>query len=193
MGRSEPILQAVEAFNITASATAIGTARSEVRTLTVTTKSTTAENITITLDGDALATVAVTDQTAGTTSSTATEIAAADYSGVGTGWTAVAVAATVVFTSLDTLDSHTGTYTLSSASTAVGTFAQTTVGQNNVKAAPNVAIFVGTGGDLDVQVGQNRLTFKNLSDGTFVPVLVSHLYSTATTASDLIAISDGGR
>ena len=99
----------------------------EVRTLTVTTKSTTAENITITLDGDADATVAVTDATAGDTTTTANDIAAHDYSDVGRGWTAKAVGSTVVFRSWD-VGTQSGTYSLSGASTAVGTFAQTLAG-----------------------------------------------------------------
>ena len=97
----------------------------EVRTLTVTTASTTAENITITLDGTAEATVAVTNT--GDTTLTANEIAAHDYSNVGPGWHAYAVGSTVVFIAWDA-SARTGTYTLSGATTAVGTFAQTVVG-----------------------------------------------------------------
>ena len=100
----------------------------EIRTLTVTTKSTTAENITITLDGTAEATVAVTDATAKDVSMTAREIAEHDYSSVGnTGWQAFAAGATVIFISLDA-SSQSGSYSLSSATTAVGTFASTVVG-----------------------------------------------------------------
>lgn len=101
--------------------------RPEIRTLTVSTKSTTAENITITLDGDADATVAVTDATAGDTTTTANEIADHDYSNLGDGWTARAVGSTVVFTSWSS-GSKAGTYTLSGATTAVGTIAQTLAG-----------------------------------------------------------------
>lgn len=97
----------------------------EIRTLTVTTGSSTAENITITLDGDAKSDVAVTNT--GDTTLTANEIAAADYSDVGRGWTAKAVGSKVIFTSWDA-SSRTGTYSLSGASTAVGTFAQTIAG-----------------------------------------------------------------
>jgi len=97
----------------------------EVRTLTVTTKSSTAENITITLDGDALATVAVTNGADVTV--TANEISAADYSTTGTGWTTEAVGDTVIFISWDD-GAKTGTYSLSSATTAVGAFAQTLAG-----------------------------------------------------------------
>lgn len=98
----------------------------EVRTLTVTTGSSTAENITITLDGDADATVAVTNT--GDTTLTANEIAAhTGWGALGRGWTAKAVGSKVIFTSWDSA-THTGTYSLSSATTAVGTFAQTLAG-----------------------------------------------------------------
>jgi len=97
----------------------------EIRTLTVNTASSTAEDITITLDGDATATVTVTNS--GNTTTTANEIAAHDYSSVGDGWTARAVGSTVVFTSWSS-GAKSGTYSLSSATTAVGTFAQTLAG-----------------------------------------------------------------
>ena len=97
----------------------------EIRTLTVSTASSTAENITITLDGTADATVAVTNT--GDTTLTANEIAAHDYSDVGRGWSASAVGSTVIFIAWDD-SSRTGTYSLSGASTAVGSFAQTLAG-----------------------------------------------------------------
>lgn len=97
----------------------------EIRTLTVTTGSSHGENITITLNSNADATVAVTN-TADTTL-TANEIAAHDYSGVGSGWTAKAVGNTVVFTSYAS-GAKSGTYSLSGATSAVGTFAQTIAG-----------------------------------------------------------------
>jgi hypothetical protein len=58
---------------------------------------------------------------------TANEIAAHDYSDVGPGWDAYAVGNTVVFVSWDAAV-HTGSYSLSGATTAAGTFAQTVVG-----------------------------------------------------------------
>lgn len=96
----------------------------EVRTLSITTKSSTAENITITLDGEA-ASVAVTNGADATV--TANEIAAHDYSDVGRGWNAYAVGSTVVFRSWKA-KAHSGAFTLSGATTAVGTFAQNVVG-----------------------------------------------------------------
>lgn len=99
----------------------------EVRTLTVTTKSTDAEDITITLNSVAKDDVAVTDATAGDTTTTANDIAAADYSDVGRGWNAFAVGSTVIFVSWGT-GTRTGTYTLSNAASAIGAFAQTLAG-----------------------------------------------------------------
>ncbi len=105
----------------------------EIRTLTVTTKSTTAENITITLDGDSSGdVVAVTDATATDATTTANEIAAHDYSSVGDGWDANAVGDTVIFIS-HSAGSKSGSYTLSGATTAVGSFASTIVGVSNTE------------------------------------------------------------
>lgn len=104
----------------------------EVRTLTITTKSTTAEDITITLDGDAKTDVAVTDATAGDETTTANDIAAADYSDVGRGWDAYAVGDTVIFVSW-CAGARAGTYSLSGATSAVGSFAQTLVGVDDIE------------------------------------------------------------
>lgn len=104
----------------------------EIQTLTVTTASTTTENITITLDGTAVSTVAVTNS--GSTTQTANEIAAHDYSQVAdVGWRAYAEGSTVVFICEQT-SPRPGSFTLSGATTAVGTFAQTAAG-----AAPTVS------------------------------------------------------
>lgn len=96
----------------------------EIRTFTITTASTTAENITITLDGDTDTGVAVTNT--GNTTLTANEIAVHDFSGLGRGWKATAVGSTVIFTSYNA-SSRTGAYSLSAA-TAVATVAQTMAG-----------------------------------------------------------------
>jgi len=117
----------------------------EIRTLTVTTGSSTAENITITLDGDGDTTVAVTNT--GDTTLTANEIADNDFSDIGTGWKAVYVGSKVVFTSFDAT-THTGSYSLSSATTAVGTFAQTIAG-----AAPTETVVTQANWSDDVMDG----------------------------------------
>lgn len=303
IGQRQPILQAVEAFDISPSTLAVGVNRNEVRTFTVTTKSSDIDSVDITLDGDITA-VAVTDldnvfatgtitcvsaiasdtvtfngllytavagakandtefsidtsdtacatdladsidddvragtvadasaiaasgvvtitSTAagtagnvvtlvssdgatlavsgalltggvdvGSTSDTATEIAAGDYSGAGTGWTAVADGADVIFTSLDTLSTHTGTYDITNSTSAAGTFNRTTVGQNNKNGATQVALFVGGAGNVDVQIGISRVIFTNIANGTFLPILITKLYPTTTTATAMIALSDG--
>jgi hypothetical protein len=95
----------------------------EIRTLTITTASSTTENVTVTLNGTAVS-VAVTNS--GVITTTANEIAAKDYSDVGRGWDATAVGSTVIFTSWDS-SSRTGTYSVS-GTTIVGSFAQTLAG-----------------------------------------------------------------
>lgn len=100
---------------------------SEIRTLTISAKSTTAEDITITLDDDAKTDVTVTDASSGDKTTTANDIASADYSDVGRGWDAEAVGDTVIFISWGA-GSKSGDYTLDGASTAAGTFASTLVG-----------------------------------------------------------------
>lgn len=97
----------------------------EVRDLQITTASTTAEDITITLDGDADATVTVTNSA--DVCITAREIATHNFASLGVGWGAEAHGDTVTFVSLDAA-SHPGTYSLSGATTAVGSFSSSIVG-----------------------------------------------------------------
>jgi len=93
----------------------------ETQTLTVSTASTTAENITITLNSVAFTDVAVTNS--GSTARTAYEIGSYDYDG----WVADVVGSTVIFTATSVGD-KTGTFSLSSATTAAGSFAETKTG-----------------------------------------------------------------
>lgn len=107
----------------------------EIRTFTVTTASNTGEDITITLNSVAKSNVAVTatgGDTAANKTTTANEIAAADYSDVGRGWDAFAVGPTVIFVSW-CAGARGGTYSLSSASTAVASVAQTELGVDDVE------------------------------------------------------------
>lgn len=99
----------------------------EIRSITVTARSLTAENITITLDGDADATVAVSDATAGDVTTTANEIAAHDYSNLGRGWKAIANGAIVNFISYNSQPRN-GIYSLSGATNAVATTSQKLAG-----------------------------------------------------------------
>jgi len=174
----------------------------EFQTLTVTTGSSNAENITITLDGDADATVAVTN-TADTTL-TANEIAAHDYSAVGTGWSAHAMGPTVTFISFDAA-THAGAYTLAGTS-AVGAFAQAKGGSVPTETAVaqtswNHDVMDGTGAStmtLDKTKGNvyqiryqwlgfGRISFYIEDDtgvgGKFILVHEIHYANSATTPS----------
>lgn len=101
----------------------------EIRTLTITTKSTTAESIEITLDGDSTgASVVVTDATAGDVTTTANDIVSGyDWTTLGRGWRVHTEGANVIFVSFGD-SARTGTYEITTATTAVGTFAQTLAG-----------------------------------------------------------------
>ena len=119
----------------------------EIRTLTVATKSSHGENITITLNGNAKTDVTVTN--GADTTVTANEIAAANYSSVGRGWSAYANGSKVVFVSWGA-GARSGTYSLSGATSAIGTFAQTRAGANSTdtwvaQTDWNVDTFDGTG------------------------------------------------
>lgn len=91
----------------------------ECRTLTITTGSSTAENVTVTLNGTGYS-VAVTNS--GNIQRTVWEISQGTYAG----WTAFPKDDTIVFVA-DSAGSKSGAYSLS-ATTAVGTFASTKVG-----------------------------------------------------------------
>ncbi len=113
----------------------------EIRTLTITTGSVGADTITITLDGDADNTVSVTGTS--DTTLTANEIAAHDYSNLGQGWVAHSMGANVIFESYNAA-SQTGTYSLTDATTAVGSFAQSVAG-----VSPTETIIAQTAWDTD--------------------------------------------
>lgn len=50
-------------------------------------------------------------------------------------------------------------------------------------------LFVGTGGNVVVRTkGGTDLTFNNVADASFLPVVVDMVYSTNTTASDIIIL-----
>lgn len=55
------------------------------------------------------------------------------------------------------------------------------------------SLFIGTGGDVKViMAGDNSdasVTFKNVPSGTFLPIVVKRVYSTGTTASNILAIN----
>lgn len=53
------------------------------------------------------------------------------------------------------------------------------------------ALYIGTGGDIEVVVvsGSDPVVFKNIPNGSFLPVIVNSILTGAnTTVSDIIAI-----
>lgn len=71
---------------------------------------------------------------------------------------------------------------------------------SNTTNIPNVAaqngsgnngcvLYVGTKGNIKVMtVGGDEVTFTNIQDGSFIPVQVLKVFSTGTTASNIIAL-----
>ena len=50
-------------------------------------------------------------------------------------------------------------------------------------------LFVGVGGDIDViTLGGSIILLKNIADGTFLPIQVTRVKATLTTATDIVAI-----
>jgi len=50
------------------------------------------------------------------------------------------------------------------------------------------AIYVGTGGNLKVTVGGTAVTFKNIANGTLLPIRAQIIWATGTTAADVVAL-----
>jgi len=52
------------------------------------------------------------------------------------------------------------------------------------------SLFVGTGGDIKVKLvgSATALIYKNIQSGTFLPLWVDMVYTTDTTATDIIII-----
>ncbi len=50
-------------------------------------------------------------------------------------------------------------------------------------------LYVGTKGNIKVMtVGGDEVTFTNIQDGSFIPVQVLRVFSTGTTASNIVAL-----
>ncbi len=50
-------------------------------------------------------------------------------------------------------------------------------------------LFVGTGGNINViTLGGSTLLLKNIADGSFLPIQVTRVKATTTTATDIVAI-----
>jgi len=54
------------------------------------------------------------------------------------------------------------------------------------------AIYVGTGGDIALRLigDSTTVTYVNVADGTFLPVLADKVLSTGTTASDIVRMEN---
>lgn len=51
------------------------------------------------------------------------------------------------------------------------------------------AVFVGTGGDLNVDMASGQtVLFSGVPDGAFLPISVNRIRSTSTTASGIVAV-----
>ncbi len=58
---------------------------------------------------------------------------------------------------------------------------------DNNLATPASGLFVGTGGDLVIEIGgSDAVTMKNIPDGTFLPIVATKVWDTDTTAEDII-------
>ena len=54
--------------------------------------------------------------------------------------------------------------------------------------APGV-LFIGSGGDVNVRTRAGTdLVFKNVNDASFLPIVVDMVYTTSTTASDILIL-----
>ncbi len=125
----------------------------ETRRLAITTASSTAEAITITLNGVAESGISVTNagvDSQSTRTITANDIVAHDWSNVGEGWEVHNMGANVFFTSFST-GAKLGTYEITTATNAAGTFFQSLLGvseTNNIIAQTdwNIDTLDGSGG-----------------------------------------------
>lgn len=54
---------------------------------------------------------------------------------------------------------------------------------------PGAVLFIGTGGDVKVTtIAGDVAVFKNLPDGSILPVHIKRVHTASTTASDLLAL-----
>lgn len=53
---------------------------------------------------------------------------------------------------------------------------------------PTRALYVGTGGNVAVLIGTNTITFTGVLGGTILPICVTRVNATNTTASNIVAL-----
>ena len=69
--------------------------------------------------------------------------------------------------------------------------AKAVVPSNTVDIEPKgCKLFIGTGGSIKVDMagGQDAVVFKNLADGTFLPIYVDRVYAADTDATDIVQV-----
>lgn len=60
---------------------------------------------------------------------------------------------------------------------------------DNLPTKEGCVLYVGVGGDVKVlTAGGDEVTFVNVQNGTFLPVQVLRVFSSDTTASDILAL-----
>lgn len=60
---------------------------------------------------------------------------------------------------------------------------------SDLTSAPYYSLFIGVGGDVKVDLnGSGTVTLKNLASGQLLPIVVDRVYSTGTTATDIVAM-----
>ena len=74
-----------------------------------------------------------------------------------------------------------------STSPAVGAFAVTPSDTVDL-AVPARGIYVGASGDLKVDIGGDAITFVDIAAGVIHPLNVTRVYSTGTTATNIIGV-----
>lgn len=62
-------------------------------------------------------------------------------------------------------------------------------GGNFNNTASGALPFIGTAGNIKVtMLGGQTVTFLNIADGTFLPIQVTRIWATGTTATDILAL-----
>ena len=73
--------------------------------------------------------------------------------------------------------------------TGVSVTPSDTVDITGVNPNTPATLFVGVGGDIQViTIGGSTLILKNIADGSFLPIQVTRVMATSTTATDIVAL-----
>ena len=73
--------------------------------------------------------------------------------------------------------------------TGVSVTPSDTVNITGINPNTPATLFVGTGGNIQViTIGGSTLILNNIADGSFLPIQVTRVMATSTTAGDIIAL-----